>query len=79
MSKNTRSISLPSRTVLGGGMKGKVVTRGMTGSVKGKGCQRGRDKQNEIEVRCIFYDSIIIDSFKKTTNVTLSNKLILTK
>ena len=51
MSKNTRSISLPSRTVLGGGMKGEVVTRGMTGSVKGKGSQRGREKEKEIEVR----------------------------
>ena len=55
MSKSTRSISLPTRPVLGGGMKGEGGTRGVSGSVKGS--QRGREKEKEIEVRWSFYES----------------------
>ena len=55
MSKTTRSISLPARTVLGGGMKGEQGTRGVSSNVKGS--QRGREKEKEIEVRWSFYVS----------------------
>ena len=75
MSKTTRSISLPARTVLGGGMKGEQGTRGVSSNVKGKGSQRGREKEKELEVRWTFYESRI----HKNTVYLCSGKNIFLK
>ena len=51
MSKETRSISLPGRPVLGGGRMENVGVGASMSSFKEKGSKRGNEKEKDIEVR----------------------------